>query len=404
MAIASSERAYSDHTQHLVSSPRWDSKKTTTFKIRGLHEPVCAFWHTIPLFCDAVCCLDHTLLIWPCSHHQSYSNRRAYSSCELAKLQNQMSNFLNMAILNLPAVIEMILPFAMLTGAMLCFSSWNRSNEFVAARGFGQSIWAALGPALFSAFLFGMLFVTVINPIGAVTSTRHEAQMAKIFGETDKSFSVSADGIWLRDKIKDGKLIIRGDALNTEMASIINPVIYLYENDIQLKALYRANVMQLTDRGWMLEHATRWHSDGQQIDLGNMILPTGLEALDLRQSGLLPQSISIYLLPSFISSLERAGIPATQYRFHLYKMLSVPLLMVGIAMLAARITLKNTSRGHRSRLFLRGALLSIVIFIFSYFMQVLGTSLRIPMSVPLGHPPSVISLLGAIILARTDES
>ena len=313
-------------------------------------------------------------------------------------------NFLNMAILNLPAVIEMILPFAMLTGAMLCFSSWNRSNEFVAVRGFGQSVWAALGPSLFSAFIFGMLFVTVINPIGAVTSTRHEAQMAKIFGEADKSFSVSADGVWLRDKIKDGKLIIRGDALNTEMASIINPVIYFYENDIQLKALYRANVMQLTDKGWMLDHATRWHTDGRQTDLGNIILPTGLEALDLRQSGLLPQSISIYLLPSFISSLERAGIPATQYRFHLYKILSIPLLMVGIAMLAARITLTNTSRGHKSRLFLRGALLSIVIFIFSYFMQVLGSSLRIPMSVAAWTPAIVISLLGAIILARTDES
>ena len=313
-------------------------------------------------------------------------------------------NFLNMAILNLPAVIEMILPFAMLTGAMLCFSSWNRSNEFVAVRGFGQSIWAALGPALFSAFLFGMLFVTVINPIGAVTSTLHEAQMAKIFGESDKSFSVSADGVWLRDKIKDRQLIIRGDALNTEMASIINPVVYLYENNIQLKAIYRANVMQLTDKGWMLDQATRWHTDGRQKDLGSIILPTRLEALDLRQSGLLPQSISIYLLPSFISSLERAGIPAVQYRFHLYKMLSTPLLMVGIAMLAARVTLTNTSRGRRARLFLRGALLSIVIFIFSYFMQVLGSSMRIPMSVAAWTPATVVSLLGAIILARTDES
>ncbi len=313
-------------------------------------------------------------------------------------------NFLKMAILNLPTVIEMILPFAMLAGAMLCFSSWNRSNEFVAVRGFGQSVWAALGPALFSAFLFGMLFVTMINPIGAVTSTRHEAKMAKIFGEADKSFSVSADGIWLRDKIKVGHLIIRGDALNTEMSSIINPVIYFYENDIQLKALYQANVMQLTDKGWMLDQATRWHTDGRQINLGSIILPTGLEALDLRQSGLLPKSISIYLLPSFIASLERAGIPAAQYRFHLYKMLSIPLLMVGITMLAARITLTNTLRGNRSRLFLRGALLSIVIFIFSYFMQVLGSSMRIPMSVAAWTPATVVSLLGAIILARTDES
>ena len=313
-------------------------------------------------------------------------------------------HYLNMALLNLPTVIETILPFAMLSGAMLCFSSWNKSNEFVAVRGFGQSVWAALGPTLFSAFVTGMLFVTIINPIAAVTSLRHEAHMDRIFGDPEKSFSVSANGIWLRDTIENGKLIIRGDALNTETASIINPVIYFYQNDIHLAALYRANQMQLTDKGWMLDQATRWQKDGQQTDLGVTILPTGLDALDLRQSGLLPQSISIYLLPGFISSLERAGIPASQYRFQLYKTLSIPLLMVGITMLGARATLTNMTRGQRSRLFLRGAFLTIIIFMFSYFMQILGSALTVPMSVAAWTPAIAVSLLGAIILARTDES
>jgi len=313
-------------------------------------------------------------------------------------------NFLKMALLNLPAVIEMILPFAMLAGAMLCFSSWNRSNEFVAVRGFGQSIWAALGPALFSAFIIGMLLVTVINPIGAVTSKRYEAQMAEIFGESDSNFSVSTSGIWLRDTLESGKLIIRGDALNAETASIINPVIYLYHDNIHVKALYKASSMQLTDKGWMLDRASRWQTDGQKTNLGNLLLPTQLDALDLRQSGLRPQSISVYLLPGFIDALERAGIPASEYRFHLYKTLSVPLLMIGIVMLAARVTLNNVSRSRRSRLFLRGAFLAIVIFIFSYFMQILGSSLQVPMSVAAWTPAIAISLVGAIILARTDES
>ena len=133
-------------------------------------------------------------------------------------------------------------------------------------------------------------------------------------------------------------------------------------------------------------------------------LPTRLDALDLRQSGLRPQSISVYLLPGFIDALERAGIPASEYRFHLYKTLSVPLLMIGIAMLAARVTLNNVSRSRRSRLFLRGTFLAIVIFIFSYFMQILGSSLQVPMSVAAWTPAIAISLVGAIILARTDES
>ena len=91
-------------------------------------------------------------------------------------------NYLTMAVLNIPVVIHMIIPFAILSGAMLCFSAWNRSSEFVAVRGFGQSIWASLGPALFASFIVGMAFINVVNPIGAVTSRAYEAKMAEIFG------------------------------------------------------------------------------------------------------------------------------------------------------------------------------------------------------------------------------
>ena len=130
----------------------------------------------------------------------------------------------------------------------------------------------------------------------------------------------------------------------------------------------------------------------------------GAEVLTNTFNPAMPQSISIYLLPGFILSLERAGIPAIQYRFQLYKTLSLPLLMVGITMLGARATLTNTSRDPRSRLFLRGAILTIIIFMFSYFMQILGSALTVPMSVAAWTPAIAVSLLGAIILARTDES
>ena len=187
-------------------------------------------------------------------------------------------------------------------------------------------------------------------------------------------------------------------------ASIINPVIYLYKNDIHLKALYRANAMQLTEKGWMLDQATRWHADGRRTDLGRSVLPTGLDALDLKQSGLLPQSISVYLLPSFISSLERAGIPAGQYRFHLFKTLSIPLLNGGNCHACSSDHLNQYVAGHRSRLFLRGVLLAIVIFIFSYFMQVLGSSLKNTNVCCRVDPCTVVSLSAPLFLLELTKA
>ncbi len=313
-------------------------------------------------------------------------------------------NLVNMAILNLPSVIETTLPLAMLAGSMLCFASWNQSNEFVVLRGFGQSIWSALSPAVVSAFAIGLLCIAIVNPISSVTSKRYKSQMAEIFGNTDNDFSFSASGLWLRDSWDQGKLIIHGDSLNYETASIINPIVYLYGENIHVKATYRASVMQLTENGWILTNSTRWQNDGQETKLGNIILPSGLVSLDLRQSGLAPQSISIYQLPRFIKSIEQAGIPSTDYRFYLSKTLSTPLLMIGIAMLAARITLRNVSRGRRMWLFTRGTVLATAIFIFSYFMQVMGASLRVPAEFAAWTPAITILLIGAIALARADES
>ncbi len=313
-------------------------------------------------------------------------------------------NVINMALLNLPSVIETILPFATLAGAMMCFAAWNRSNEFVVVRGFGQSVWSALAPSLVSALAIGVLFITVINPIGAVTSKRYESQIAALFGESENNFSVSSNGVWLRDTLDHGKLIIHGEGLNPDTASILNPSIYLYGNNIHLKAAYHASMMQLTDKGWLVENAIKWQNDGQETELGNIMLQTGLGSLDLRQSGQPPKSISIYQLPNFIGALERAGIPTTDYQFHLYKLLSLPLLLVGIAMLAARITLRNVSRGRPMWLFTRGAFLSVFIFIFSYFMQVMGTALQLPIVLAALAPAIAVVLIGAITLARTDES
>ena len=186
------------YTQCLVASLR-DCPKEHSMQTGVLHEPVCAVYTLFRylqcgLLADALCLVGLAAII---SLIQTVELIRRVSL-----LPNPKSdvNFLSMAILNLPAVIEMLLP---------CDAGWCNVMFFVAepqsnlvARGFGQTVWPALGPALFSAFLTGMLFVTVINPIGAVTSTRYEAQMAKIFGESDKGFSVSADGVWLAMGLK----------------------------------------------------------------------------------------------------------------------------------------------------------------------------------------------------------
>ena len=228
--------------------------------------------------------------------------------------------------------------------------------------------------------------------------------MAEIFGADKNDLAVSESGIWIRDNLPDSRLIFRGETLDADTSRILNPIIYEFNETSNLRRVIKADSSQLTKNGWMVENAVSWQNNGSERILGNIILPTGLGALNLQRSSLSPRALSIFQLPDFILSIEHAGIPATSYRMHLYHLLALPLMMIGITMLAARATLTNSLRGSRSRLFVRGVMLATIIFMFTYFMQVMGTSLRVPTIVAAWTPASAVFLIGAIILARGDEA
>ena len=313
-------------------------------------------------------------------------------------------NVITMSMLNIPAVIELTLPIAIIAGSMFCFEAMNRSNEFVVCRGFGRSIWSILSPSFVAAGIVGVLFVILVNPIGSLTSRQYESKMNEMFGNKQQKLSVSTDGIWLRDTHSEGQFIIHGDMLDVSVAQIINPIIYRFDVEGDLQHRIRANNMELTDGGWVISNATIWQNDGSRLDEGSMMLPTGLDALDLGLSSEPPNTIAFFSLPGFIDLLERAGLPTIEHRMHFHKLLSLPFLLIGIAMLGAKATLTNMTRGRRVMLFSRGTVIAVSIFLFTHFMQVLGTTLRLPTLVAAWAPAFIVILVGAILLARMDEA
>ncbi len=313
-------------------------------------------------------------------------------------------NFFVLSMLNVPSVIDVVLPFALLCSSMLCFNTLNRTNEFIVTRGMGTSIWAALNPAFTAAFGIGVFFVLVINPIGSFTAKQYEQQMIAIFGTDDRNLLVTADGIWLRDRQDNRQLIIHGDALDTANVSIINPVIYHFAAPEGLQARMRGSAMFLTDTGWMIENTTSWSNDGERKEIGTLMLATNMATLNIERSTEPPHTIPIYTLPSFIQMLENTGLPTVKHSIHFHQLLALPLLMVGITMLSARFTLQNVNRGRQMQLFTRGVLIATAIFTYGYFMQILGSTFRVPPAVAGWAPAITILLAGAALLARLDES
>ena len=92
--------------------------------------------------------------------------------------------------------------------------------------------------------------------------------------------------------------------------------------------------MKLTDNGWIIVDAVKVSNDGQSTILGDVIMPTILRPSDLAESTLPPKTVSIYKLPNFIDVQQRAGLPVNPHLVFLHQLLSTPLKLVGLALLA----------------------------------------------------------------------
>ena len=83
-----------------------------------------------------------------------------------------------------PQVVERILPFCVLIGAMSCYLNLSRRLELVIARSAGLSAWQFVTPALMVAFLVGIVATAIYNPVSAILQERSKRFEAELFGQS----------------------------------------------------------------------------------------------------------------------------------------------------------------------------------------------------------------------------
>ena len=111
------------------------------------------------------------------------------------------------SLYRVPQVVERILPFCILIGAMSCYLNLSRRLELVVARSAGLSAWQFVTPALVVAFALGIVATTVYNPISAILQERSKRFEAELFGQAANAPNRSGGTFWVGQRTDDGQTI-----------------------------------------------------------------------------------------------------------------------------------------------------------------------------------------------------
>jgi len=269
------------------------------------------------------------------------------------------------SLFRVPQLLEKMMPFCVLIGAMTCYLALSRRLELVVARAAGVSAWQFIAPALASSIMLGFLATVAYNPMSANLRELSKRMEAELFGSAPAGGVQDASGFWLNQITPDGQVII--NAARSEQQGIRLTGLTLFRFDTQNQFLERIEAREaaLEEGRWVFKTVRRFSLDAPPVEQDTFTVPTTLTPAQVRNSFSTPETVSFWQLPSYIRSSESSGFATAGYRLQYHKLIAQPFLLAAMVMLAASVSLRFFRMGGVQKMVLSGVGAGFLLYVLS---------------------------------------
>ena len=314
---------------------------------------------------------------------------------------------LEMAALRLPRMMDQILPFAVLIGSMLALTRLTRTNELVVARAAGVSVWQFLTPALLVVVTLGIFFITSFNPLAAAMSMRYDQLEGRYLRGKPSLLTVSSSGLWLRqldnDDVVIGERIIHAQRIDQKDFALRNVIVFSFDKTDGFLNRIDAASAHLESGNWRLEQAAISVPGEPATAVPEISIPTDFSIEQIQDSFAAPRTLSFWELPGFIHVLEKAGFSALRHKLYYNTVLSSPLLLCAMVLIAAVFSLRLPRRGGVGLLVAAGLLTGFTMRFMADIAGALGESGSLPVALAAWTPALIAILFGGAMLLHLED-
>lgn len=314
---------------------------------------------------------------------------------------------LEMTILKTPQTSIILMPYAVMIGMMLSLARLTRSSELIVARAAGISVWQFLAPGIMLMMGLGVFFLSIITPISATMLSRYERLEAKVLTGQASLLSVSSSGLWLRQQERTsaevGEYIVHALRVSEQGERLWEVTVFVFDRQgIFLRRLDAGEAL-LVEGEWQLRNARLSIPGKPPQQLDTIRLPTALTVTQIQDSFASPETLSFWQLPAFIQTLESAGFSAMRHRLYFHQLLSTPLLLASMVLLAALFSMRLPRRGGVLLLVVSGLMTGFGLLFVTDIIHALGLSGTLPLALSAWMPPLACALSGLALLLHLED-
>ena len=301
-----------------------------------------------------------------------------------------------MAFLKTPSIIFEIFPFIFLVCSMLLFLKLITSDEINSIRICGISNFRIILFPSFIAFIFGILIVLIFNT-ASTKATNIYLQIKNDFKENQNYLaSLTDDGIWIKDKVKEKDYIIRAEKLEKNILK--NVTIYSLDAKIDEISRIESEIVNIKEKKWLLKNIIiyRNNKENSENSLDQYIFESNININLLKEFFPNLNTVSFWDLNKIKENYRRIGYSTTDIKSKFHKALVFPFFLMSMVFLSGIITLNVKFKGGYLNYIILSILVSVIINYMNDFSNALGETEEIPLILSIWMPVILIYLTSGI--------
>lgn len=325
-----------------------------------------------------------------------------------------------LTLLRTPQLIEETVPFVILFGVMGALYSLNKRSELVVLRASGLSAWRFLWPAVAVSAAIGLIWTTAFNPLAAKSMEKYQDTLISAAQTDDNQNSAPSqtETLWLREGTEAQQIVIRGQVYPNRPLILHDVTFYFYNVTAQTEGRQNytttgqtsyseridAKTAQLSPSGyWQLTDIIRNMNGGEMVRAMTTSIPTKITPTQLKSDQKILLKTPFWALPRDISAARDAGFSTVRLSMQWHRLLSLPLMLIALTIVAAGVSMGNVRSGGTIRLMLGGAAIGFLVYFFNNLISAFGEAQTLSVIMASWAVPVLVLFLGLAYLTRIED-
>ena len=280
-----------------------------------------------------------------------------------------MFTILYLSLLKLPSTINQIIPFAIIISTAFFYRYLIGNNEFISMRNVGYSIIDIFKPVGFAIFLIGIIFLSILNPLAALSEKKFELETSKDFSSL-YSINIKNNEIWIKNIQENNINFIKFS--NFDLKNMTAEKIKIIEIDKNSKKFFLAEKGKLHNNNLNLQNVYYFNfntEDNKTIDSIN--LNVNFNRDDIINSISNFKHIPFYKYKKHIKSLKKFNLYSQEVSLFYLSEIFKPFFLIILCFLVMSFACKFKKNENFFKVLFFSILFGFIFFIFNEILTIL---------------------------------